>query len=363
MSVIATMAMRLNKIYTSNGSRLVSKVRDASTEVVKVETNFGKGLTTIMTTLDVTGKPLRRVIEKRNGKNYEKTIFNYKGSIGLIRRTIIDKFVNNERVQKIIKSEVLSKSNFKPVLTRMILQTTPLKNKSRNEIQTIEELSVNKHRKYIKTTAVRNKNGELSNKTIEGNIEELKQLEDSPYLYFRSYSLKEFLSSIIPYAKRKQRVLKRDIEYNFESLKERTAATSSSDAGFGTVTFDMKKLNSYSSIVDTVNHELRHQYQDSIIEKFEQKGLIGLLKRIVMPFKYSFAKRCAESKENYISLTEDYTAYLRQYVELDASLAGYNARAEFVSETSLLDRIFPKSNNLFSGEEDYFKQLFDLFKR
>ncbi len=349
------------KLYTPNGSRLISKIRTAAnTEIAKIETNFGKGLTTITTDFDKNGQPLKRIIEKRKGKTKEKTVFTYEGNYSARRKTKINKFINNKYVQTIIKAEVLQNTNNQPFLTRRIFTTNPIKNKSRKETQIIEELSTHKHRKYIKTSAIRDKKGELSNKTIEGNIDKLKQLKKQHYLYFRSYSLKDFLISIIPHSRNKQKVQNRDIEYIFDPLHEKVLANSTSVEGFGTIKFDMDKLLRQSTIVDTVNHEHRHQYQDSLIEKFKTKGFKGLLNKIFHPFKYNYSQKCAYAKNNYTSSTVDQKKYYSNFLEIDARIAADKAKKEFLAETMLLDDIFPHSKELFTGNDEFFKIIMQL---
>jgi len=371
MSFITNMPIKLKNSYTPNGSRLISKIKNVSkniqganfyTEIIKIETNFGKGLTTVTTTFDATDKPVTRIIEKRQGKKSEKTIFKYSGIFSVRRKTVIDKFINKEKVQRIIKSEILTKDKERPFLTRILLYITPQKDKSRDEIQIIEELSTKKHRRYIKTTAKRNKDGELSEKTIEGNVKGIKQFTNSIYLYFRNYPLKDFLISIIPYAKRLQKVSKREIEILFDTLNKKVSANSTSDNGFGTVKFDMKKLKSQSNIVETVNHEFRHQYQDSVIEKFMLKGFKSMLRRTFMPLKYIFAKHCSKDKKKYVSAAEDYERYLEQYIEIDARLAGQKAKNKFLAETRMIEDIFPKCKELFTGNDEFFNAVISAQK-
>lgn len=361
MRFLAHMPITPIKLYTPNGSKLISKIRTAAnTEIAKIETHFGKGLTTITTDFDKNGQPLKRIVEKREGKTKEKTVYTYEGIFSVRRRTKIDKFINNKYVQTTIKAEVLQNTNNQPFLTRRIFTTTPIKNKSRKETQIIEELSTHKHRKYIRTTAIRDKKGELSNKTIEGNIDKLKELTKQHYLYFRSYSLKDFLISIIPHAKNKQNVQNRNIDYIFGSLNEQVLANSTSVDGFGTIKFDMDKLLRQSAIVDTVNHEHRHQYQDSLIEKFKTKGFKGLLNKIFHPFQYNYSRKCAYAKNNYTSSTVDQKKYFRNFLEIDARRAADTAKQEFLAETMLLDEIFPHSKELFTGNDEFFKAVMRL---
>ncbi len=219
-------------------------------------------------------------------------------------------------------------------------------------------MSTHKHRRYIKTTARRNEEGLLSAKTIEGNVKHLKQLAKLPYLYFRGYNLKDFLMSISHYAKVLQKVPNRHIDVFFASLSPKVSANSSSIDGFGFLTFDMSKLKSQSRIVDAVNHEYRHQYQESLIEKFEEKGTVkSFLRRLFHPFKFEYAKKCKFELENYISSEVDEKKYRQQFMELDARVAGSKARDEFLAETRLLDELFPYSKELFTGNDEFFKLI------
>lgn len=289
------------KIYTPNGFRLRSKIKanpiskyNTTVEITEIETNFGKGLTTVKTFFNNNNQVVKRIIEKQNSKKKkEKTIFTYDGVYKYRKKTIIDKFINNKKVQTTTKLEVLSKEkdSGKSILTRILLFTKPEHNKSRNEIQIIEELSNHKPRKYIKTTAQRNKNGELANKTIEGNVKNLNKLATSPYLYFWGYKLKDFLISIIPHAKDLQKIKNREINICFNTLGKNVAANTYSEDMIGIVNFDLLKLYCKSLIVNVVNHEFRHQYQASMIEKYSQENFLGKLKRYIHPFEYDFAKK------------------------------------------------------------------------
>lgn len=360
MGFLVNMSINPIKLYTSNGSRLLPGTQIIKgTKLTKIKTDFGKGLTTIKTTFAPTGQPTKLIITKKTDGKLEKTIFEFEGDYSLRRKTKIKKFLNNKHISTTIKSEVLSKPKNKnqTFLTRTVFTTTPLGKGERKETQIIEELSTNKQRKYIKTTATRNKQGELSNKTLEGNIKKLKQLENSHYLFFRSYSMKDFVTSIIPYAKKLQKVSKRDIEYFFEKLNEKVAGNSSSVDGFGTVKIDIDKIITKSNAVNIINHEYRHQYQDSIIEKFEIKGLKGILRNIFSPLKYYYARKFANARKNYVSIRVDENKYNKNYLEIDARLAGEKAKKEYLLETGFLDEIFPHSKELFTGNEEFFRMI------
>ncbi|MDE6138498.1 MAG: hypothetical protein K2F57_03420, partial [Candidatus Gastranaerophilales bacterium] len=229
-------------------------------------------------------------------------------------------------------TEVLNKKEKQPYLTRIKLIQTPDKNGNRHETQTIEELSANKHRKYIKTTAKRSISGILYNKTLEGNTGNLNRLRKSKYLYFLNYSLKDFLNSIFPYAQKLQKVKNKEILYTFEPLQGNISGSSNTVADTGILKFDLTKEFSKYAVVRLVNHELRHQYQDLMISKFKQKGLKGFIARIIHPFKYSYSKQCEESFKNYIPSSVDYKKYLKNYVEIDARAAAMTANQEYLKE-------------------------------
>ena len=322
----------------------------ATVETTKIETYSGnkKGLTTVINFFDTNNKIIHRIIEKKFGKNFEKIIFSYSGDLESKRFSIIERFVNKKKIETIIKSETLNNKSEKPFLTRVSLFLTYNKNNTRNETQIIEELSTHKHRKYIKTTAIRDANGELSNKTIEGNTGKLRKLKKYPYLYFINYSLKDFLKSIIPHAKKTQKVSKREITVKFKQLEKEVAANSQSfDDNTGIVTFDLSKEHNKYYIVDHVNHELRHQYQQMIIEKYKAPGFKGFLAKIQYPFKHTYQRLCKRNFQNYISSAQDKEKYRNQFIEIDARLAAEKARQEYFNFTNLLDEIFPKGKHLF----------------
>lgn len=357
--------MKAIKIFTSNGNRLISKKsciqnnkRNGKTTIVttKVETNFGKGLTTIISYLDENKRLLKKIIRKKSGKNIEETLFSYTGSLNTKRSSLIKKLVNGHIKQTIITSEVLNKKE-KPFLTRIRLIITPGKNGARQETQIIEELSTNKHRRYIKTTAQRDKSGILYNKTLEGNINQLRNLRKFKYLYFLNYSIRNFFKSIFPYAKELQQVKNKKIIYEFTELDKNVAGSSTSLDKTGILKFDLNKIYTKLDIITHLNHELRHQYQESIIEKFEQKGIKGFLIRFFHPFKHSYAKKCKKGFENYIQPSIDMEKYRNNYIEFDARMASYNANYEYHTETSMLNDLFPNSKNLFSRDTDSWKLL------
>lgn len=358
--------MKAAKIFTPNGYRLISKKSrfqnnkgNYKTTIVttKIETDFGKGLTTITSYLDEQKRLLKKIIKKKSGKNVEETIFSYTGSLKTKRSSMIKKLVNGRIKQTIITSQVLDKKEKQPFLTRIKLVITPGKNGSRQETQTIEELSTNKHRRYIKTTAQRDKSGILYDKTLEGNINQLKKLRKLKYLYFLNYSLKDFFKSIFPYAQELQKVKNRKIIYKFMELEEKIAGTSKSINNTGILKFDLNKIYTKLNAVNNINHELRHQYQDLMMAKFQQKGIKGIFIKIFHPFKHSYAKKCKNGEENYVQPSVDMEKYRKNYIELDARIAAQNAAYEYYKETSMLNNLFPNSNDLFSRDTDSWKLL------
>ena len=126
------------------------------------------------------------------------------------------------------------------------------------------------------------------------------------------------------------------------------------------VALDLEKYANNDDIVDTINHELRHQYQHKLVSKYSKYFILGgnkecdsvfttLLKTLGLKKPTTIAPEIAEEKrlagifrdnfKHYKDLPktnaeikkhpEAYEAYLNQPVEADARNAGEKAKDEY----------------------------------
>ena len=207
------------KPYTQNGCRLVAqktfRVPQNSTrnsipklcetiDFTEVETNFGRGNTTIVTYKNKYGDILKRVFNKKLDGNTEKVIRTYNKDEKVLFITS-KKSKNKEPLQDIEEAIYPHSIDGKKGITRMKLCMDILPDGSRAEKQVYEELSPKTRGKYLETTATRTKDGAVINKTINaGNNSLIEQVKDDPYLYIRNYNRRDFAKSAALYAEEKQ---------------------------------------------------------------------------------------------------------------------------------------------------------------
>ena len=146
-----------------------------------------------------------------------------------------------------------------PHAIRTKLKTTLLNDGSKREHQVIEHLYTGNKRDYIETNAVRLQDGTLIKKGGSGNLPNTRELAEDPYLYIRNYSKQDFVKYAAPYAQREQQVAHRHITTKAEPISRKTTLGYATTGG--RVVIDADKHITKMDIVDTLNHEMRHQYQ------------------------------------------------------------------------------------------------------
>ena len=385
------------KTFTKNGCRLLSKQTKVPVSemkgftipensdyanIVKAATNFGEGSTSITTFFDKDGHILQRLINKNKGSNVEDITSVYDGCIGKSTQ----KFLNGE-----LKQKVYSYDMYNPELKQLARQKLTMdigRKAERTETQILEKLAPQSSGIYLKTTLRRDVDGRIINKNIESNFvpeEKLQELSKSPYLYFRTYEDKEFVEAICPYAKKLQQVEDRNPQVILKELEGNNLGEHL--RGLRLISIDIPKHHSNkSALIDTLNHELRHEYQEKLIEhvpdsiaaqrksldeaiaqinsKIESnkakmnegffKRLMrnwGLIKEKPVPVKTptaetltpeekALAEKLAQNYNSYIKPEEDYTGYYNQIMETDARKAGSLAAEEFEKESAQITALF-----------------------
>lgn len=373
MSLINSAIKTVAKPYTSKGYRLLSKslniptANNGTMDIVEIASEFGKGHTTITSFKDEKGKLVQRTIDKICSKGHIHTFSEFEGNVTTQRRKISTTSVNGKLTQETITKNVYSPDKGGK-LDREYLTINYSPNKTTNEVQYIETRAPHGVHNYVKTTASRNSVGEYTHTAIESNTlpqAELDKYAQTPYVFSKNYSKEDFLKAITPYAKEKQNVSDLGIKVVNEKLPETFGGLSY--GGRPRVALDLEKYANNDDIVDTINHELRHQYQDKLVSKYSKYFILGgnkkcdsifttLLKTLGLKKHTKIAPEIAEEKrlagifrdnfKHYKDLPktyaekkkhpEAYEAYWNQPVEADARNAGEKAKDEYKNILSVL---------------------------
>lgn len=323
-----TIAKQVVRGFTPGGFRLITKETTNvlpksapngafSANIAMVETDFGKGMTDVVSYFDKKGKLIAKVLTKTSGSNVVRKTVTYQGSKNAVTTRTSVTSVNGVDTQKKISNYLLVEQNGTPVMTRETLTRDYVSDGSRAETQVFENLSTQGRRTYLQTNAIRTPDGTLINKSVHGNAassESLKKLADNPYLYVKSYPKDEFVMAISPYAKDLQKVADVNPEIVIEKLEGKDLGLSYG----GKIVVDTAKHSFKSELVDTLNHELRHEYQSSLISKLPEPSC-----RITDDLKIEFLnnspkKECSLFKKilNKLGLTKDKNVKLNNEVTL-----------------------------------------------
>jgi len=351
-----------------------------SCSFAKIETNYGKGMTKVFSFFDKDGRLIERYIDKTKGKNYfERTYSKYKGQFdwGFGRTKESVKTVNDVQVQNVNSTSFYDKMPgflYREKLVRDInphLGTTV-------ETQTFENLAAHGRQQYMMTIA--NKKGDkiinrhiLSNFISEG---ELGEIQKFPYLYYLNYTDEEFVKAIAPYAAKLQKVENRGVKLDIKELSGETLGLSYDRAK--KVAVDVTKGSSKGRLVNTTNHEMRHQYQHQLVDQYENENqsladkiaasieqkrqelklrwFEQVLNKLNPPPKpplsapkplsekeKEYARKCTKDFKNYVTPEENFDDYYRQFVEEDARLAGQIAQDEFQLGIKKIDSVFTRA--------------------
>lgn len=374
MSLINSAIKTVAKPYTSKGYRLLSKSLNIPTsnngtmDIVEIASEFGKGHTTITSFKDEKGKLVQRTIDKICSKGHIHTFSEFEGNVTTQRRKISRTSVNGKLTQETITKNVYSPDKGGK-LDREHLTINYSPNKTTNEVQYFESRAPHGVHNYVKTTASRNSVGEYTHTAIESNTlpqAELDKYAQTPYVFSKNYSKEDFLKAVAPYAKEKQNVSDLGIKIKNKKLKGSTLGLSYNRRY--KIGVDVEKHTDKADLIDTINHELRHKYQDKLISKYEPgffKEFDGILRTvleslgIVKPKPASkvvstlsdenmkLAKIFKDNKQKYINpSSKNYNDYYNQPVEVDARNAGAKAKDEYKNILDVLADRLGVSNKL-----------------
>ena len=346
------------KPFTKNGCRLLSKqkhVFDAHqkaalknvlpegasyADVVKIETLFGKGHKKITSIKDGNGKLLKRVIsEFENDKTVSKTVNSYNILSDSYREVERKKYVSGEIVSEI--RDAFSRADSNP---GCLGHTKLIRNKSSNgeikEKQIIEELQNGFERSFIETQARVLPNGRLTDKKVYANVGDVEELKKDPYLFFRSYNNSDFLKAIVPYAKKLQSVQHRAVNFKDKTINSSCLGYSCSLPFYKEVVVDSQK-QSKAGIVDTVNHEFRHQWQDQLLGDFNFINFFFKKQsKNIAPENQGLARKLWKADKLYCPAEINYKKYYDNFKEVDARAAGEKAEMEYVEYTNKIIDLF-----------------------
>lgn len=379
MSLINSAIKTVAKPYTSKGYRLLSKSLNIPTsnngtmDIVEIASEFGKGHTTVTSFKDEKGKLVQRTIDKICSKGHIHTFSEFEGNVTTQRRKISRTSVNGKLTQETITKNVYSPDKGGK-LDREHLTINYSPNKMTNEVQYIETRAPHGVHNYVKTTASRNSVGEYTHTAIESNTlpqAELDKYAHTPYVFSKNYSKEDFLKAVAPYAKEKQNVSELGIKIKNKKLKGSTLGLSYNRRY--KIGVDVEKHTDKADLIDTINHELRHKYQDKLISKYEPgffKEFDGILRTvleslgIVKPKPASkvvstlsdenmkLAKIFKDNKQKYIKpSSKNYNDYYNQPVEVDARNAGAKAKDEYKNILDVLADRLGVSNKLNWSQE------------
>lgn len=379
MSLINSAIKTVAKPYTSKGYRLLSKSLNIPTsnngtmDIVEIASEFGKGHTTITSFKDEKGKLVQRTIDKICSKGHIHTFSEFEGNVTTQKRKISRTSVNGKLTQETITKNVYSPDKGGK-LDREYLTINYSPNKTTNEVQYFESRALHGVHNYVKTTASRNSVGEYTHTAIESNTlpqAELDKYAQTPYVFSKNYSKEDFLKAVAPYAKEKQNVSELGIKIKNKKLKGSTLGLSYNRRY--KIGVDVEKHTDKADLIDTINHELRHKYQDKLISKYEPgffKEFDGILRTvleslgIVKPKPASkvvstlsdenmkLAKIFKDNKQKYIKpSSKNYNDYYNQPVEVDARNAGAKAKDEYKNILDVLADRLGVSNKLNWSQE------------
>lgn len=358
------------KTFTSKGYRLASKhtgikidrqlrhvLKELPKDVVaidfvKVETDFGKGHQNILSIRDKAGKLVKRIISRyKSDKLIDKTISLYEYNANNYRRISRNTYIKDKNVSEIREQFSLNKEA-NNLLGHTKLTIKKSSHGARTEHQVFESFTKkSKDRKFIETNAQRNAQGHMVKKSIGGNIENIEELKNDPYLYIRNYNDKDFLNAASCYAKKVQGVEDRKINIIDKKLKSSTLGYSGSLPWEKDIVIDIEKHISREELIDTINHELRHQYQDKLKEK---QGIINFTLNRNSPNltveENKQARRFRKADIFYCPPSISYKKYYNNELEKDARNADEKAVKAYNNSSKLLSNYFPDTD---TGIFDY----------
>ena len=370
------------KKYTSNGGRLISKNTNLkldeklkriannipqnaeSIDIVKLETNFGASSQRIVSFKDKAGKLIKRFISKyEDNKLTSKTVNTYDHFCDNYRTASRQTYSNGKKVQEVREQFGFDSKNNHLGHTKLTI--TKDNTNARHEHQIFETFTKkSQDRRFLETEAQRDSKGRMINKTLRGNVEYLDSFKSDPYLYIRNYNDNDFLNAASNYAKKVQQVEDRSINISNKSLSNNTLGYSRSLPGYKEIKVDVAKHSSRGELIDTVNHEFRHQYQDELQEK---QGIINYT------LNRDSAKLSKEENEQarifrnarwkYTQPEKNFMKYYNNKLEKDAREAGEKAKKIYEDSSNKLSNAFPNADQrLFDLRENFLaNKIINLF--
>ena len=370
------------KKYTSNGGRLISKNTNLkldeklkriannipqnaeSIDIVKLETNFGASSQRIVSFKDKAGKLIKRFISKyEDNKLTSKTVNTYDHFCDNYRTTSRQTYSNGKKVQEVREQFGFDSKNNHLGHTKLTI--TKDNTNARHEHQVFETFTKkSQDRRFLETEAQRDSKGRMINKTLRGNIENLDSFKSDPYLYIRNYNDDDFLNAASNYAKKVQQVEGRSINISNKSLSDDTLGYSRSLPGYKEIKVDVAKHSSRGELIDTVNHEFRHQYQDELQEK---QGIINYtLNRDSAKLskkENEQARIFRNARWKYTQPEKNFMKYYNNELEKDAREAGEKAKKIYEDSSNKLSNAFPNADQrLFDLRENFLaNKIINLF--
>lgn len=370
------------KKYTSNGGRLISKNTNLkldeklkriannipqnaeSIDIVKLETNFGASSQRIVSFKDKAGKLIKRFISKyEDNKLTSKTVNTYDHFCDNYRTASRQTYSNGKKVQEIREQFGFDSKN--NLLGHTKLTITKDSTNARHEHQVFETFTKkSQDRRFLETNAQRDSKGRMISKTLRGNIENLDSFKSDPYLYIRNYNDDDFLNAASNYAKKVQQVEGRSINISNKSLSNNTLGYSRSLPGYKEIKVDVAKHSSRGELIDTVNHEFRHQYQDELQEK---QGIINYtLNRDSAKLskkENEQARIFRNARWKYTQPKKNFMKYYNNELEKDARDAGEKAKNIYNDSSNKLSNAFPNADQrLFDLRENFLaNKIINLF--
>ncbi len=359
-----TRAVSTAKNFTRKGCRLLSKdlnlpaaqinkiamPKNAVTmDVVQIESHFGEGLKKIVRFKDKDGKPVKHVMEEYFHNNCTGSVTRDYDRCGKILEINTTKRDGHGKTIENIKDAISVKwgqqneagqiINTSPHAIRTQLKTTFLKDGTQQEHQVIEHLYTGGKRDYIETNALRTNDGKLKKKSGEGNLPNTKELAKDPYLYIRNYSKSDFAKYAAPYAQQEQQIVHRQVITTVTPISSKNILGSASPNG--NIKIDTEKHATKMDIVDTLNHEMRHQYQFDKIKALDfWRSLIGKGRSTLKCEEKKAAMRFFKARIFYCPPFINRRLYRKNWLEVDAREAGAKAAEKFEEYSKKLAKSF-----------------------
>lgn len=317
-----------------------------SADIVKIENVFRNETQDIFSFRDSNGNIIKRIIRNYKDSNEVfKTVNTYhkeRDFISIQRK----KSVLDDELQD-IKDLVSINSKSSPfTIDRVKLTVNKNQNGIRDEYQVFEEFTKSgKDRKYIETKALRLQDGTVTNKEIKTNIAnpDIHNLTSDPYLFTRNYNFEDFVKSIFPHAKKIQNVQNKDITIKTGFIDGIVRGQSV----FGRIKVDCSRHNDLPELIDTVNHELRHQYQRDLRKKL---GFFDFLFNKtpkncdLTAEELNLARKFKKAWILYCPPEWNWALYNINFLEVDARAGGLIGRNDFINSSKKLMSYFPKAD-------------------